>query len=108
MTKGTWESTNLLNDRKSVDCKWMFHTESDASSAIVKHTTRLVVKMYFQMAEMHFNNTFVPVIKFITIIYIPTIRVAMDCKIRQMNVKAVSLNGMLEVEIYMDQLEKLV
>lgn len=60
------------------------------------------------MVGMHFNKTFVPVIKFRTIIYIPTIGVAMDCKIRQMNVKTMSLNGVLEVEIYMDQLEKLV
>ena len=44
MANGMWELTNLRIDRKSVGCKWMFHTKNDASSQIIRYKTRLVAK----------------------------------------------------------------
>ncbi len=43
MANGTWE---LEEDRKSVGCKWVFHTKRDASGHIMRHKARLVAKRY--------------------------------------------------------------
>ena len=55
------------------------------------------------MIWVDFDETSIPVAKFITIRCIIAIGVAMDWKIHQMNIKATFLNEKLDVEIYMDQ-----
>ena len=57
------------------------------------------------MVREDFNETFVFVAKFITIKCILALRAAMNCQIHQMEVKMAFLNGILVVEIYMDQPE---
>ncbi len=105
MANGTWELSILPTGRKSVGCKWVFRTKRDASGEIVRHKARLVAKGYSQVAGVDFDETFAPVAKFITIRCILAIGAAMDWEIHQMDVKTAFLNGVLEVEIYMDQPE---
>ena len=62
-------------------------------------------KCYFQVAEVDFDEIFVPVAKFITIRCILAITAAMDWEIYQMDVKTAFLNGVLDVVIYMNQPE---
>ena len=57
---------------------------------------------------MYFDETFASVAKFITIICILALGAAIDWHIYQMNVKTTFLNGVLEMEIYMDQPEDIV
>ena len=45
MGNGMWELTNLPKERKSVGCKWVFHTKK-ALCKIVRCKTRLVAKGY--------------------------------------------------------------
>ena len=108
MANSTWELTNLPKDRKSVGCKWVFRTKNDALGEIVRYKARLVAKGYSQVARVDFNETFAPVAKFITIRCILALGAAMDWEIHQMDVKTTFLNGILEVEIYMDQPEDFV
>ena len=60
------------------------------------------------MTGVDFNETFASVAKFITITCILTLRAAMNWEIHQMNVKITFSNGILEVKIYMDQLNDFV
>jgi len=103
MANGTWELVRLPKDRKSVGCKWVFHTKRDASGHIVRHKARLVAKGYSQVQGVDFNETFAPVVKFTTIRCMLAIGSAMDFEIHQMDVKTAFLNGELEEDIYMDQ-----
>ena len=90
--------TNLPKDHKSVGYKWAFSTKKDALGEIVRYKIRLVAKKFFQVAGVDFNE-------FITIRCILTLGAAMDWEIHQIDVKTTFLNGILEVEIYMDQPE---
>ena len=36
MASGTWESTKLPKDHKSVGCKWVFPTKKDAAYEIIR------------------------------------------------------------------------
>ena len=80
----------------------MFCTTNDSLDEIVEYKARLVTKGYSQVARVDFNKIFAPVAKFITIRCIFLLGVAMDWEIHQMDVKMTFLNGILEVEIYMD------
>ena len=44
MTNGTWELTNLPNNRKSVGFKWVFRTKNDVFSKIVRYKAQLVAR----------------------------------------------------------------
>jgi hypothetical protein len=103
MANGTWELIPLPKVRKSVGCKWVFHTKRDASGHIVRHKARLVAKGYSQVEGVDFNETFARVAKFTTISCMFTIGAAMDLEIHQMDVKTTFLNGELEEDIFMDQ-----
>ena len=56
--KGTWELAALPKDRKSVGCKWVFHTKWDALGQVVHYKARLVAKGYSQVEGVDFNETF--------------------------------------------------
>ena len=55
------------------------------------------------MTGVDFDEAFALVAKFITIRCIHALGAPMDWQIHQMNVKTAFFNGILEVEIYMDQ-----
>ena len=80
----------------------MFRTKNDALGEIVRYTTRLIAKGYSQVAGVDFNEVFASMAKFITIRCILALKAAL---IYQMLVKAAFFNGILEVEIYIDQPE---
>ena len=86
----------------------MFRTNKYALGEIVRYKARLITKGYFQVAKVDFNETFVLVAKFITIICILALGVVMDSEIHQMDVKLSLFYFILEVEIYMDQPEDLI
>lgn len=100
MPNGTWELTNLLKDRKSVGCEWVFRTNLQISGEIVRCK---VGKMIFSSGQSGVNEIFAYVAKFITIRCNLAIEVTMIWDIHQMDVKSTFLNGVLEVKIYMNQ-----
>ena len=94
-----------LKDHNSVRCKWVFCIKSDALGEIIRYKVQLIIKGYSLMTRVDFNKMFVSMAIFITIRCILAIRAIVDWEIHQMDVKTTILNEVLEVEIYMDQLE---
>ena len=104
LANGTWELTTLPKGRKAVGCKWVFKTKRDAAGEIVRHKARLVARGFLQVQGVDFNETFAPVAKFTTIRCIVALGAALDLEMHQMDVKTAFLNGDLEEDIYMEQL----
>lgn len=65
-------------------------------------------KGYFQVARVEFKEMLAFVAKFITIRCILAIQVAMIWEIHQMNVKSLFLNGVMKMDIYINQPKNLV
>ena len=105
IVNSTWKLTKLPKDRKRVGCKWLFLTKKDALGEIIRYKIRLVAKGYSQVDRVNFNEIFASVVKFITIRCILALGLATNWEIHQMDIKTTSLNGILEVKIYMNQLE---
>ena len=72
---------------------------------MVRYKARLVAKGYSQVAGVDFNESFASVAKFSTIRCILALGAIMDLEMHQMDVKTTFLNGDLEEDIYMDQLQ---
>ena len=72
---------------------------------IDKFKARLVAKGFKQKADLDFFDTFSLVTRITSIRLLIAIVAIFDLKIHQMDVKTTFLNGDLEEEIYMDQLE---
>ena len=105
MDNKTWVLTNLPLGRQLVGCRWLFKVNYNADGSMARHKARLVAKGYSQMEDIDYNETFAPVAKLTSIRMLFAIAAAMDYEIHQMDVKTAFLNGDLEEEIYMDQLE---
>ena len=83
----------------------MFRTKNNALGEIVRYKARLVENWCSQVVGVDFNETFIPVAKIFTIWCILALIATMDWEIHKIDVKMVFLNGILEVEIYMDRPE---
>jgi hypothetical protein len=105
MSNGTWEVVDRPYGCKPVGCKWVFKKKLRPDGTIEKYKARLVAKGYTQKeGEDYFDN-------YSLVACLTTIRVLLSLAashglfVHQMDVKTACLNGELEAEIYMDQLD---
>ena len=100
-----WDLVELPNGVKAVECKWVFKTKNDSLSIIERHKVRLVAKGFTQREEIDYIETFSPVSKKDSLRIIMALIAHFDFDLYQMDVKTTFLNGNLEEEVYMKQLE---
>ena len=93
------------NSCKPVGCKWVFKTKRDAKGNIERFKTRLVAKGFTQKKGIDYKDTFSPFSKKDSLRIIMTLVAHFDLELHQMDVKTAFLNGNLDEDIYMDQLE---
>ncbi|KAL0286843.1 UNVERIFIED_CONTAM: Retrovirus-related Pol polyprotein from transposon RE2 [Sesamum calycinum] len=88
-----------------VGSKWVYKCNLEAEGEVTAFKARLVAKRYNQRPGVDFEETYLPVAmtKFIRILLI--IAAWYDYEIWKMDVKTTFLNGYIEEEIYMNQLE---
>ena len=106
MTNHTWELVDLPKGCKSIKCKRIFRKKMRPDGSIEKFKAILVVIGYTQSID--YFDTYFPVTKTATIITLVALAAIYDLMGHQMDIKTIFLNGNLEEEIYIEQLEGLV
>ena len=101
----TQELVDRPKDRKIIGVKWVFRTKLNANGSINKHKARLVVKGYAQVFGVDYSDTFAPVARLDTIRLVLAMAVQNGWKVFQLDVKSAFLNGILQEEIFVEQLE---
>ncbi|RVW47431.1 Retrovirus-related Pol polyprotein from transposon RE1 [Vitis vinifera] len=101
----TWELVDRPSHKKPIGVKWVYRTKLNSDGSINKHKARLVVKGYAQMFGVDFSETFAPVARLDTIRMLLALAAQRKWKIYQLDVKSAFLNGYLEEEIFVEQLE---
>ena len=90
---------------KVLRSKWVFKVKRDQDGNIVKFKARYVVKGYMQIYRLDYTNTYANVANIDTI----WLLLAMACFYNQecdtVNIVTAFLNGDLEEEVYIDQIE---
>ena len=100
-----WDLVKAPNGIKPVDSKWVYKRKRGVDGKVETFKVRLVVKGYTQKEGIDYDETFSPVAMLKSIRILLSIAAHYDYEIWQTDVKTALLNGNLEEEIYMLQLE---
>ena len=100
-----WDLVELPKDCKRVGCKWVFKTKRGSNCNIECHKARLVPKGFTHKYGVDFKETFSPISKKDSFRIIMSMVAHYDLELNQMDVKTTFLNGNLDKEVFIDQLE---
>jgi hypothetical protein len=101
----TWEMVHRPEGKNIICSKWIFKNKLNEQGQVVRNKARLVYKGYAQIEGLDFDETFAPVARLEAIIIFLSYACHKRLKVYQMDVKSAFLNGDLNEEIYMEQLE---
>ena len=101
-TKGLVPNTDVP---RVFQCKWVFRTKSKEDGSLDKYKARLVAKGFQQTVGIDFSETFSPVVKAPTVRIVFTLAVSKGWDIQQIDINNSFLNGELQEDVYMSQLE---
>ena len=93
---------------KPLGYKWIFKRKLKADGSIDKYKARLVVKGYKQKEGVDYFDPYSLVTRITSIQMLIAITALHNLKIHQMDVKTTFLNGELNEEIYIEQLEEFI
>ncbi len=62
-----WELLLLPKDKKTIGCKWLYNVKHNANGFVNNYKTRLVVKDYYSIYDIHYEKTYNLIAKMITI-----------------------------------------
>ena len=102
---GTWELVPLPHGKKPIGCKWVYKVKRNADGSVSRYKAQLVAKGYAQTYGIDFEETFNLVARMVTVREITSIAASKRWKLYQMDVPNAFLNGELEEEVYMEQLD---
>nr|GEW33240.1 hypothetical protein [Tanacetum cinerariifolium] len=100
-----WVLVDLPPNCKTVGSKWIFKKKIDMDGIIHTYKARLVAKGYTQLYEVDYEETFSPITDIRAIRILISVAAFYDYEIWKMDVKTAFLNGYLDEDIYMVQLE---
>ena len=105
MFNHTWELVDLPPGSKAIGCKWVFRKKYHTDGTLNTFKARLVAKGYRQKEGIDYFDTYAPVARITSIRSLFALASIHDLYVHKMDVKTTFLNGDLNEEIYMEQLE---
>ncbi len=102
VVNNTWSLVLVPKGGKLVSYKWVFKIKHGVNGKVERYKARLVVRGFTQTFGVDYNETFAPIVKFVSIGCILPLSTIEDMEIHQMDVKIAFINGDLEEEIYME------
>ncbi|GKC65414.1 retrovirus-related pol polyprotein from transposon TNT 1-94 [Tanacetum coccineum] len=94
-----------MADHTIINLKWLWKNKKDEDSTVICNKARLVAKGYKQEVGIDFEEYFAPVARLKAIQIFVAYAAHKSFPIYQMDVKMVFLNGRLEEEVYVSQLD---
>ena len=88
-----------------IGTKWVFRNKLDENGEITRNKARLVCKGYAQEEGLDYGETFALVARMEGVRTLLAYAAYKGFKVYQMDVKSTFLNGILEEEVYIEQLE---
>ena len=101
----TWELVPIPKDKNVIGAKWVFRNKLDENGKISRNKARLFCKGYAQIEGVDFDETFALVARIEAIRIFLAYSTFKVFKMYQMDVKMTFINGYLDEEVYVDQLE---
>ena len=105
LSNNTWVLVDLPTSSKPIGCKWVFRRKYNANGSIQTFKVRLVAKGFNQREGIDYFDTYASVAKNTSIRVLLALATIYKLIVLQMDVKIAFLNGDLDEEVYMEQLE---
>ena len=92
-------------EKSIVSSKWIFKLKHAADGSIEKYKARFVARGFSQKEGIDYDETFSPVARYTSIRTIISLVSIFGWKMYQMDVKTAFLNGNIDQEVFIEQLE---
>ncbi len=99
----TWELVDRQEEKKVIDCRWVYKVKQNADGSAGKFKARLVARGFTQEPNVDYTETYSPVARFDTIRTMLSVASSEKLSLAQFDVKTAFLYGDLEEVIYMKQ-----
>ncbi|EOY05264.1 CCHC-type integrase-like protein [Theobroma cacao] len=101
----TWSLVNRPSNHHVIGVKWIFKKKLNPDDNVNKFKARLVAKGFNQLPGIDNMETFALVARFDTIRLLLALSTALSWNLYHFDIKSAFLNGVLEEEIFMEQLD---
>ena len=101
----TWDLVPRPKNKNIIRTKWVFNNKMNEDGQVIRNKARLVCKGYTQVEGVDFEETFAPMARLEAIRMFLVFANHKKLKVYQMDVKSTFLNGHLEEEVYIEQLD---
>jgi hypothetical protein len=98
-----WELVERPKNKNMIGTKWVYRNKQDEHGIVVKNKEKLVAKGYSQVEGLNYGETFTLVARLEAIHILLAYASSHKMKLFQMDVKSAFLNGLINVEVYVEQ-----
>jgi hypothetical protein len=105
LKNSVWDIMPRPKDKSMVSSKWIYKIKHAADGSVEKFKARFVAKGFTQKEGIDYEETFAPVARYTSIQAIITLTSVLGWKLHQMDVKTTFLNGKIEQEVFVAQLD---
>ena len=103
--KNTWSLVPRPKEKNVISSKWVFRNKLDEKGEVTRNKARLVCKGYAQEEGIDYGKIFAPVARLEGIRTLLAYATYKCFRFYQIDVKFAFLNGILEEEVYIEQLK---
>ena len=100
-----WKVVLRPKDKSVVSSKWIFKTKPSIDGSIEKYKEIFVARGFSQKEGIDYEENFALVARYTLIRTVLSLSSNMKWKLHQKNVKMTFLNGLIEEEVYIKQLQ---
>jgi hypothetical protein len=87
-----------------IDSRWLYKVKHATDGSVEKYKARFVARGFSQKEGIDYEETFAPVARYTSIKTIMSLASIFGWPLYQMDVKTTFLNGLIEEEVYINQL----
>lgn len=98
----TWTIVPRDRKKKTIDTKWVFKVIQDADGSVCPFKARLCARSFLQEEGVDYTETFLPVVRYVSLRVLLAIATQEDLEMVQFDVWTAFLYGELEEEIHME------
>ena len=106
MKNDVWDIVSISKGKSVVTSKWIYKIKHAADGSVEKYKERFVAKRFSQVERIYYEETFAPVARYTSIRMLISLAASMGWRLHRMDVKTTFLNGEIEEEVYIEQLDE--
>jgi hypothetical protein len=105
MKNDVWEIVPRPEGKSVVTSKWVYKIKHAVDGSIDKYKARFVARVFSQHDGEDYDEMFAPVSIYTSIRAIISLATSMGWNLHPMDVKTTLLNGVIDEEVYIEQLQ---